>query len=431
MKFHRRLLSSNSSSSSSSSNTTDHPSGDTSPNSISPTIVASTSSIDSKTTTTSISSDLSIQTLPSLPSLQLDIPARSFPDFPSVAYPHLLASVPPPHPSLPITSLAISGNLLYAASSHLVRVFLLPDLTPVDSFLGNDPSAGSVKSFAFTVSGAVLTAHQDSKVRVWETTVGSSRHRLVATLPTVTDRLMNFILPRNYVDIRRHKKCLWIEHADAVTALAVHEDSIYSVSWDRSLKVWRGSNLRCMESVKAAHEDAVNALTVGPNGAVYTGSADGKIRVWTRRGGSNGGKRPRHILAATLDKHKSAINALALNEDGSVLFSGACDRSIVVWEREGGTDNMVAVGALRGHGKAILCMISVGREVVISGSADRTVRVWRGEGGKFRCMAVMEGHEKGVKSLEAVAVSGGVVSVVSGSLDGEIRLWHVDLKQLP
>lgn len=351
----------------------------------------------------------SIQTLPSLHLNILDLSTFAH---------HILL---PPHPSLPITSLAINGNLLYAASSHLIRVFLLPNLSPVDSFQGNEPSAGSVKSFAFTDSSAVLTAHQDSKIRVWEITP-SNRHRLIATLPTITDRLMNFMLPRNYVDVRRHRKCLWNEHSDAVTALAVHEGSIYSVSWDRSLKVWRGSDLRCLESVKAAHQDAVNALTVGADGAVYTGSADGKIRVW-KRTGSEGGKRPRHILVATLEKHKSAINALALSVDGSLLFSGACDRSILVWGHEESAEYLVAVGALRGHRKAILCLINVG-ELLISGSADKTVRVWRRgvEGGKFDCLAVMEGHEKGVKSLGAVSRENGDVLVVSGSLDGEIRL---------
>jgi hypothetical protein len=51
--------------------------------------------------------------------------------------------------------------------------------------------------------------------------------------------------------------------------------------------------------------------------------------------------------------------------DGSVLPPGACDRSILVWEKYGdsrggdgldGGGHMKLVGALRGHCKALLCL---------------------------------------------------------------------------
>ena len=216
-----------------------------------------------------------------------------------------------------------------------------------------------------------------------------------------------------------------------MTGLAVSNVNgvIYSVSWDKTLKVWRVSDLRCLESVKAL-EDAVNAVAVSSDGTVYTGSADRRIRVWARPNGER-----RHVLVATLEKHKSAVNALALNADGSVLFSGACDRSILVWEREDSANHMVVSGALRGHQKAILCLINVS-DLLLSGSADRTVRVWkRGCDGQFCCLAVLAGHRKPVKSLAAVEQSGktspnGAVSVFSGSLDGEIKIWQVSITSL-
>lgn len=251
-------------------------------------------------------------------------------------------------------------------------------------------------------------------------------HKLVNALPTVNDRLRRFVLPSNYVTIRRHKKRLWIEHVDAVTDLAVNNGMIYSVSWDKSLKIWRASDLRCVESVKA-HEDAVNAVAVSGDGTVYTGSADSRIRVWAKPSGEK-----RHALIATLEKHKSAVNALALNGDGSVLFSGACDRSILVWEREDSATHMAVTGALRGHRKAILCLINVS-DTLFSGSADCTVRIWqRGHDGRYCCLASLEGHQKPVKSLAAVAegASNSAVSVFGGSLDGEIKVWKVSATSL-
>ena len=268
----------------------------------------------------------------------------------------------------------------------------------------------------------MFTAHQDCKIRVWRIT-SNKRYKLLTSLPTVNDRLRRFVLPKNYVNVRRHKKRLWIEHADAVTGLAVNNGLIYSVSWDKSLKIWRASDLRCIESVKA-HDDAINAVTVSADGTVYTGSADRRIRVWGKPG-----EEKRHALIATLEKHKSAVNALALNDDGSVLFSGSCDRSILVWEREESANHMVVTGALRGHDKAILSLFNVS-DFLLSGSADRTVRIWqRGNDGRFCCLAVLEGHVKPVKSLLAIMEtdSNGVVSVFSGSLDGETKVWQVSV----
>jgi len=141
-----------------------------------------------------------------------------------------------------------------------------------------------------------------------------------------------------------------------------------------------------------------------------------------------------------MERHRSAVNALALGVDGKVLYSGACDRSVVVWERGGGGGDgrMEATGTLRGHRKAILCLAAAGG-VVCSGSADRTVRVWRrgAENTEYTCLAVLEGHGAPVKSLAlvygrdrgssaaAAAAGGGSALVCSGAMDGEVKIWSV------
>lgn len=288
-------------------------------------------------------------------------------------------------------------------------------------------SSGSVKSVTFC-NKAIFTASQDSKIRAWDLeTSNNNRHKLIATLPTVKDRLRRSILPKNYVRVRRHKKWLWIHHHDAVSGLAIFDDFLYSVSWDKYLKIWSTSDFRCTESIKA-HDDAINAVIASVDGTIYTASADRSIKVWEKS--VKDGRKSVHGLIATLIKHKSAVNALALNRDGSVLFSGSCDRSILVWEREDSANYMVVTGALRGHGKAILCLINV-NDILFSGSADRTVRIWQrgGAEGKFCCLTVLDGHATPVRSLAASvgenATAGGGMKVFSGSFDGEIKVWDV------
>ncbi|XP_022726360.1 protein JINGUBANG-like [Durio zibethinus] len=378
----------------------------------------SSSASSSDTSYSSLHSNLSLQTLPSVPSLQ-----KLFPDAVPFSVFHTSITSVKPRPKHPITCVAVQGNFLYAASVNEINVYDLETSTLLDVYNSEKSSSGSVKSITFC-NGKIFTAHQDCKIRVWQMTM-TKKHKFLTTLPTVNDRFRRFILPKNYVKVRRHVKRLWIEHADAVTGLAVSKGLIYSVSWDKTLKIWRASDVRCLQSIKA-HDDAINAVTASVDGTIYTGSADRRIRVWAIPSGEK-----RYALVATLEKHKSAVNALALNADGSVLFSGACDRSILVWEKEDSANYMAVTGALRGHGKAILCLINVS-DLLISGSADQTVRIWqRGLEGKYCCLAVLEGHQKPVKSLTAAKEDeqSDVLSVISGSLDGEIRTWKVSVSK--
>ncbi|XP_072956955.1 uncharacterized protein [Typha angustifolia] len=397
----------------------------------------------------SSSSDDDSDSFPSLPSLQtltvIPIPSSSSSSSSSsltsssyaASFLHLTSFKPHLPSSTAAAALAASPSslLLYSATPTSLSIYDLNTQTPLEA-LPAVPRAGSVKSLVILPSGddRIITAHQDGLLRLWRRSPRSGLHSLAGTLPTLSDRLRRLPFPSSYVPIRRHHRRLWVSHFDAVSAIAANGGLIYSVSWDKTLKIWRSSDLRCLESV-TAHDDAVNAVAVAPDGTVYTGSADRRIRVWARAEGS-----PRHVLVATLDRHRSSVNALAINGSGSILYSGANDRSILVWEREESADHVVVVGSLRGHRKAVLCLACV-KDLVLSGSSDRTVRIWRRgrERRDYMCLGVMDGHVSGVRSIVAVWISPEkkkshsdeeVHKVCSGSLDGEVRVWEVRVSGL-
>ncbi|WJX88774.1 hypothetical protein P8452_70824 [Trifolium repens] len=317
-----------------------------------------------------------------------------------------------------ITCLAVHHNLLYAASLNLINVFDLSSshYTHIDTFNENSGS-GFVKSITFNGS-KVFTAHQDCKIRVWLIT-SSKQHRLISSLPTVKDRLRRGIVPKNYVNVRRHRKSLWIQHNDTVSGLAVNqkEKLMYSVSWDKTIVT----------------RFAIRFVVVSNNGAIYTASADGCIKVWKMDD-----QVKRYMLVSTVGKQKPAVNALALNRNGTVLFSGGSDGTICLWEEKENENDVVLMETLRGHSGAILCLVNVD-DLLMSGSADLTVRIWQREKGNggYYCRGVLEGHEKPVKSLVAVSGSSrggedddesdgdGVLTLFSGSLDGDIKVWEV------
>lgn len=117
----------------------------------------------------------------------------------------------------------------------------------------------------------IFTGHQDNKIRVWKLNEKQKVLTCVATLPKFSDRLMKIVFAKNYVEIRRHRMCTWVHHVDVVSCLALSKDGtmIYSGSWDRTFKVWRTSDYKCLESVWNAHDDAINALVVSHDWYVF------------------------------------------------------------------------------------------------------------------------------------------------------------------
>ncbi|CAK9138665.1 unnamed protein product [Ilex paraguariensis] len=368
--------------------------------------------------------------LPSIPSLTTQTYHQQH-HLPTTHY-HCIATIKG-HNSY-ISSLVLAGKYLYTGSSDKeIRLWKRNTLSTelnLDNLIDNMVIAGkgAVKSLV-VLADKIFSAHQDHKIRVWKINAKENHHKKfthLATLPTLGDRALNLIIPKNHVRVRRHKKCTWVHHVDTVSALALSSDGslLYSVSWDRTLKIWRTTDFKCLESVGNAHDDAINAVALSSDGDVYTGSADKKIKVWRKTSGEK-----KHSLVATLEKHNSGVNALALSTDASVLYSGACDRSIVVWQKED-HGNMVAVGALRGHAKSILCLAVVS-DLVCSGSADKTVRIWRGVERCYTCLVVLEGHKGPVKCLTVAcdrykqSDTTSSYLLYSASLDSDIKVWQL------
>lgn len=318
-----------------------------------------------------------------------------------------------------VSCLALCGEFILSASQGKdIRVWQQPDLRQFTKFGQGD---GSVKALV-TVGNRVFTAHQDSRIRVWKISRKSENvFRLIDTLPTTKDYLGKFMNQKNYVQTRRNHKRLWIEHADSISCLTVHDGFIYSGSWDKSLKVWRISDLKCVESIKA-HDDAINGL-IACNKIVYSASADGKIKAWGKREGKTS-----HSLKGILEGHKDvSMNAVIVSEDGKFVYGGGSDGFLMGWEGNCEFESWKSVFEVKAHQMAVLCTCLTG-EFLCSGSADKSICIWKREpddGGLIR-VGVIRGHEGPVKCLQAAnyRVGGGFL-LYSGSLDRSLRVWWV------
>ncbi|XP_047962089.1 protein JINGUBANG-like [Salvia hispanica] len=288
-----------------------------------------------------------------------------------------------------ILCIAAANGLIYTGSqASTVRVWKMPEFT----------ECGHLKTKACMVvalqvsNDRVFAAYADCKIRVWRRTCeGDVKHARIATVPAPGSFLRGYI--------SGHDKTS--KHLGPISSLAINtnDDVLYSASLDKTVKVWRISDFKCIETIQA-HLEPINALALAAaDGALYTASDDATVRVW-RRGGLSSGPRS-HSLTVTLPTKHSPAKALALAADGGVLYAGCTDGYVHYWLKGCFSGQLQHGGALPGHTHAVMCLASAGT-FLATGSADSTSRVWAREAdGSHSCVAVLQGHRGPVRCVAA------------------------------
>lgn len=329
-----------------------------------------------------------------------------------------------------IYSLALSGDLLYTGSdSKNIRVW--KDLKDYTGFKSN---SGLVKTIVIS-EGNIFTGHQDGKIRVWKNSSKNSKiHKRVGSLPTFKDYVKSSMNPKNYVEVRRRRNTVKVKHFDAISSLSLNQEQglLYSASWDKSFKVWRVGDFKCLESINA-HDDAVNAVVAAFQSYVFTGSADGTVKMWKRETDGKG-KKTKHVLDRILLKQEIAVTALTVNRLSTVIYCGSSDGLVNFWEYHQ-KNNLTHGGVLKGHKLAVLCLTAA-NNLLFSGSADKNVCVWKREqSGAHTCLSVLTGHTGPVKCIAVeeheeqdrcvIEKSDQRWIVYTGSLDKSVKVWRV------
>jgi cytochrome c len=161
------------------------------------------------------------------------------------------------------------------------------------------------------------------------------------------------------------------------------------------------------------HGGSIRALAVSPDGAMaLTGSFDTSAIRWSLR----------HNLAEqVLRLHESAVNAVAILNDGRAVTAGA-DAIIGIWM----PGKPVPDAILGGHeGPIVSLAVSPDGTTLASASWDRTVRLWPLAGGP---PVVLEGHQQNVNGV-VFAADG--TAVVSAGYDTTVRIWPLPQPAYP
>lgn len=201
-------------------------------------------------------------------------------------------------------------------------------------------------------------------------------------------------------------------HLGQVSAIQLTTDAktLISASEDRQVLVREVGSREQRFVLK--HPLKVESLAVSSDSKLLaTGDWGGTIRIWNLEAGTA-------VAAITAAGPSDGIMCLAFSPDGKKLFSGAQDGALRVWDAE----TWKEVKSIHVQSRTIRAIIpwSDGR-TLISASQDGTIVCLDIQSGRHLTTL---GHHAGTCVLR-LALSPDAATLVSGDLEGRVKLWDL------
>ena len=185
---------------------------------------------------------------------------------------------------------------------------------------------------------------------------------------------------------------------------------LVSGSLDGTIRVWdrRGipsPNHKLANKVSKLAFNPVNTNVIN----LASGHEDGTIRLWKQNG----------TLIRELKEHKDYVSSMSFSSNGRMLASASSDNTVKLWDLSTQVSK-----TLTGHNKPVTAVsFSPDGRLVASASQDKTIKLWTTAEGQLQ--NTLEGHKDWVNSLN---FSSDGKLIASGSSDGTVKLWTSDGK---
>ena len=211
-------------------------------------------------------------------------------------------------------------------------------------------------------------------------------------------------------------------HQKPLTALAIHNQMVFTASKDGSITKWnldqngslkmvlrKKSKAKEKDSSVKNHNSIINCMAT--NGTVLATGDDTKlVYVW---------KCDTLDFVKCFQGHRGAISGLTFARNKNVLYSCSKDRSVKTWD----LDQLAYVETLFGHQDTVSCITSgVSCDFITGGGRDGTVRLWK----TTEEVQLVFNHSAGA-SIEAIDKINAELFVTVGD-NGQISLWSTRKK---
>ena len=265
--------------------------------------------------------------------------------------------------------------ILTASDDSTVRLWEQASGKPIMTYRGHERS---VNSAVFSPDGQyILTASDDNTAQLWETASGKE--------------IMTY-----------HGHEGWVRSA----VFSPDGEYILTASHDNTARLWERESGKEIITYRG-HEFLVTSAVFSPDGEyILTASDDNTARLWERESG-------KEIM--TYRGHEFWVTSAVFSPDGEYILTASDDRTARLWERSSGKQIMT----YRGHeGWVRSAVFSPDGEYILTASHDNTARLWERESGKE--IMTYHGHKD---DLNSAVFSPDGNHILTASDDNTARLW--------
>jgi WD40 repeat protein len=203
-----------------------------------------------------------------------------------------------------------------------------------------------------------------------------------------------------------------VGHTDQVNGVVLTNNRVFSVSDDRSIRSWNIRTTQVLKEHLNAHRSGIKAICATEEGLLVTASDDGAICAWDAET-----LEQRH----SIDTRTGPIKILTTHGKGRVVSAGD-DGVIRIWDLRSGS----CLCELPGHSSRVRAVIAGrGGDELISGAEDGSIAIWN----TALRSQVAQWSDEGMSGVWALALRPHQSRLISGHLDGCIRLWRLDSLQ--
>jgi hypothetical protein len=280
-----------------------------------------------------------------------------------------------------------------------------------------------VTATAFSPDGAFVATSGYHEVLLWKTDDGS----LVRRISNVAERVYDVEFSRDGQSVvvaagtpgqLGEVKLFSMADGSLTRTLVRAKDAVFAVSYspdgtqlasagaDRSIVVVTVADGQVVTKIED-HADWVMDVNWSPDGLrLVSSSRDKTSKVFDAKTGDP---------QITFSGHGEPVYSAAFLADSKTVVSGAGDKRLRIWNTADGKE----IRAITGFGGDVFRVVVAAGDRIFSASADKNAREHAAADGKLT--RTLAGHGDWVYTL---AFSGARNLIVTGSYDGEIRVWN-------